>query len=273
MTLDAATGLLACPHCREPLTIGPQTVTCARGHSYDIARQRYVNLLDGPEPANADTAAMVAARQRVHAAGLFDPVAAAVAAAIRSGAPRRVLEVGAGPAAYLRRCLGDDPAARGVALDVSRAAAKAAARADARIAAVVADVWKAIPLLDGSVDAVLAVFAPRNPVEFARVLRPGGRLVVVTPTPAHLAALRTVHGLLDIPDDKGERLDRALGDRFEPTGTTTVSYPISVDPELARDLVEMGPNAFHRVPERTQPLTDRIEVTLTAWVTCHPPTC
>ena len=46
------------------------------------------------------------------------------------------------------------------------------------VAAVVADTWDGLPLADGCVDLVQVVFAPRNPSEFARVLRPGGTLVV-----------------------------------------------------------------------------------------------
>ena len=52
---------------------------CVNSHNFDLARQGYLNLLGGAEPANADTAAMLAARGRVHAAGIFAPLAAQLA--------------------------------------------------------------------------------------------------------------------------------------------------------------------------------------------------
>ncbi len=185
MSLSRALDLLSCPRCGSAVTLGSGTVVCRDGHTWDVARQGYVNLLGRAEPANADTTAMLAARSRVLAAGLFDPVAAAIRAAL-TGRPR-VLEVGSGTAYYLLRALGDDDSGVGIALDVSKAAARLAAKADPRIAAVVADVWRRLPIQDHCLDAVLCVFAPRNLAEFARVLRPDGRLVVATPNPEHLS--------------------------------------------------------------------------------------
>ena len=52
----------------------------------------------------------------------------------------------------------------------------------------VADSWARLPVRDAAVDRVLVVFAPRNGRD-RRVLRPGGRLVVVTPAADHLAEL------------------------------------------------------------------------------------
>ncbi len=245
--LVAAAGLLACPVCREGLEASPEALRCPSGHSFDLSRHGYANLLGGPEPANADTADMLAARSRVHSSGLFDEVQAAVAAKVAGC--RRILEVGAGNAYYLGGALGTEPEAVGVALDVSKAAARAAARSDRRIAAVVADVWRPLPLRNHSVDAVLCVFAPRNVPEFARVLRPGGRLVVVTPQPEHLAGLRDRHGLLAIGEDKTGRIAGAAAEFFAPVATAELRHSREVTPELAADLIAMGPNAFHRLPE------------------------
>ena len=62
--LDAARGLLACPVCAGALDVAERPVRCRSAHSFDVARQGYVNLLGSTPPANADTAAMVAARER-----------------------------------------------------------------------------------------------------------------------------------------------------------------------------------------------------------------
>ena len=251
MGIEAALDLLACPRCGSGLGLvdagAGRALRCADGHSFDVARQGYVNLLGGPEPGNADTAEMLAARGRVHASGLFELVAAEVAAHL-TGRPR-VLEVGSGTAHYLLRALGDDEAGVGVALDVSKAAARLAARLDPRIAAVVADVWRGLPIADHCLDGVLCVFAPRNLAEFARVLRPDGRLVVVTPKPGHLAGLRDRHGLLEVPAGKADQLALAAAEFFEPLSLGGLVRTSQVGAALAADVIAMGPNAFHRVPE------------------------
>ena len=85
---------------------------------------------------------------------------------------------------------------------MAKPAARRAARAHPRAGAAVCDVWRGLPLADACADVVLDVFAPRNGAEFRRVLRPGGRLVVVTPTPAHLAELVPLLGLIGVDPDK-----------------------------------------------------------------------
>jgi 23S rRNA (guanine745-N1)-methyltransferase len=49
-----------------------------------------------------------------------------------------------------------------------------------------------LPFLDGSLDLVLSVFAPVNIAEFARILKPTGRLVFASPGPRHLNGLREI---------------------------------------------------------------------------------
>lgn len=252
MTLDAAAGLLACPTCAQPLDVARSPATCPAGHAFDVARQGYLNLLGAKPPANADTADMVAARDRFLASGAYDGIADAAAREL-GGASGSWLEVGAGTGFYLSRALEADPASRGVALDVSVYAARRAARAHPRLASVVADVWKPLPLQTGVLTGVLCVFAPRNLPEFARVLAPGGSLVVVTPAPDHLAALRARHGLLGIEDGKNDRLLDAVAGLFEPVTRTHVAYGVDAHADQVRDLIGMGPNAFHGVPRDPGP--------------------
>lgn len=244
MSLDAARGLLRCPHCAEPLEAEGRRWLCPRGHSFDVARQGYLNLASGPEPANADTAAMLDARARVHASGLFDFLSSALDEVVPDTAGRLV-EAGAGTGHYLAGLVEARPAAQGVALDVSRAAARRAARAHPRVASVVADVWKGVPIRTGSVDVMLCVFAPRNLAEFARVLTDDGLVVIVTPGPGHLAGLRKKYGLLGVEADKRERLlSSAAGHLVHRAGTVAESTALA-DAELVGDLIGMGPNAFH----------------------------
>jgi len=245
--------LLRCPVCRLPLTADGPSVRCPHGHRFDLARQGHLNLLQGRQPRHADTAEMVAARERFLGAGHYRAVADALTASVRAGLRSvrgqssgllSVLEAGAGSGWYLA-ALVDALPGRGVALDISAAAARRAARAHPRVAAVVADTWQPLPVADAALDVVTSVFAPRNPGEFARVLRPDGVLVVVSPLPDHLVELRHALGLLDVGEDKQERLAEALAADFAPVAERTVVERATWTHAVVADLVAMGPNAFH----------------------------
>lgn len=94
-------------------------------------------------------------------------------------------------------------------------------------------------------DAVTVVFAPRNPAEFARVLRPGGLLAVVVPRAEHLAELRAVTTMLDVPVGKADALDRSLAEWFSLASAQQASFRLPLTPERARQLQAMGPSAHH----------------------------
>jgi SAM-dependent methyltransferase len=274
--------LLRCPGCGLGFTDEGPSVRCASGHRFDLARQGYLNLLQSAPPRHADTAEMVAARERFLGDGPYRPVADGLVEAVRSGlvavrgsapAAPALLEAGAGTGYYTAALL-DRLGGRGLALDISPAASRRAARAHHRLAAVVTDAWGTLPVVDARMDVVASVFAPRNPAEFARVLRPDGVLAVVTPLPEHLTELRSALGLLDVEQDKQERLAGVLADHFTPLAHEQIRYPTSWTRPVVTDLVAMGPNAFHLSPaevtERVAALPDpaavSVAVDVSTWV-------
>ncbi len=261
--IDAAIGLLTCPVCAAGLTRDDRRLCCPQQHSFDIARYGYVNLLNGPAPANADTWDMVAARERFLDAGFYRPILDALIQAC-AGAPR-IAEAGAGPGYYLAGVVAACRPEQHLALDVSAVAARRSARRG--LASAVADSWTGLPVRSGSLDRLLCVFAPRNPADFARVLRPGGELIVVTPTPAHLAGLRDQLGLLDVPADKTSRLDETIcATGLGLTARDQLDFGLDADPAAIGDLIAMGPNAFHQpVPVPDDPAPVRVSVTISCY--------
>nr|WP_243745176.1 methyltransferase domain-containing protein [Streptomyces hainanensis] len=247
---DAALAMLRCPICGGSLRPADRALRCPAGHSFDVARQGYVSLLaGGGAPTGADSAEMVRARVDFLAAGHYAPIAAAVTDAVPPSA-ETVVDAGTGTGYYLGALLDARPAAVGLGLDASKHALRHAARAHARMAAAACDVWGSLPVADASADAVLNVFAPRNGAEFRRVLRPGGALVVVTPTERHLAELRGPLGLLSVDAAKEERVRRALAGEFAAAGPATpVEYPVDLSAEGTTELVSMGPSARHVTPD------------------------
>ena len=243
----AAVAVLACPVCRQGLAADDTGLRCAAGHAFDRARHGHVTLLPpGGTPHEGDSAAMVADRAEFLAAGHYAGITAALGEAVLDdGTPTTVLDAGGGTGAHLAGVLDRVPGAVGVVLDASRYAARRAARCHPRAMAVVADSWARWPVRDAALDRVLVVFAPRNGAETARVLRPGGRLVVVTPAADHLAELVGPLGLLTVDPAKAERLSAGLGPHLRPVGSTAYRQQVVLAHPAVRTLVGMGPHARH----------------------------
>lgn len=262
--LAAAVPLLRCPYCRASLRLAGRSLVCARGHSFDIARQRHVSLLPPRRPPTGDRPEMVAARAGFLASGHYEPIAAAVVAAARDAAVRRlgcVVDLGAGPGYYLARVLDALPGWIGIALDASRPALRRAVRADARIAGVASDLWRRLPLEDGAADLAISAFAPRDAREIARVLAPEAALVVVTPTSRHLRELALVPGTLRVEPDKQPRLRRRLAPALTSVRADGVEFMLRLDRDGVRSLVAMGPSAYHVEEARLGLLPAALDVT------------
>jgi len=257
--LDPILPLLRCPSCGAELSAGDGTLRCPRRHSFDVARHGYVGLLTGARATSGDDGPMARARRDFLAAGRYAPVRDAVAdlateadlagrsdGSGRAARPATVVDVGCGTGYYLAGVLDALPDAVGLGLDTSAHALRVAAKAHERAAAATWDVFRPFPIASEQVDVVLDVFAPRNPAEFHRVLRPGGVLVVVRPFGGHLAELRRqVTQMVTVDPDKEERLHQALDPYFEAARTQRVEYTTHLTPQEAVDLVLMTPSARH----------------------------
>ncbi|MBL7254795.1 putative RNA methyltransferase [Paractinoplanes lichenicola] len=252
--IDGALPYLRCPVCRQGLQRVERSLRCPAGHSFDMAKQGYADLTAGRMPHVGDTAEMVADRAGFLAAGHYDFIADELAAAaVSSGL---IVDAGVGTGHYLARVLAAAPEASGLGLDVSKPALRRAARVHDRAAAVLTDLWRPLPLADGVADVILNVFAPRNGAEFRRVLRPGGRLLVVTPAPDHLGELIEEYGLIQVDPDKEVRVQDALNAHFEPGPTEKLRRDLDLTADETRTLIGMTPSARH-VPD-ANPTASRV---------------
>ncbi|MET7771214.1 putative RNA methyltransferase [Nocardia sp. NPDC005366] len=275
--LAEVAALLACPECGLGLEAADRALLCERGHSFDLAKQGYVSLLTGASTKmTGDTPAMLDARAAFQSARHFAPIARAVITAVAAAdePAATVLEVGAGTGYYLSEVLDAAPSARGIALDVAKPAARRCARAHPRAASILADAWRGLPIRDNGVSRVLAVFAPRNPAEVARVLDTDGRFVVVTPTPRHLAELVGPLDMVTVDPDKERRLAESLGGFFSAIDRVVVEYPMTLSRTDIAHVVGMGPSAFHTDAtghERIAAFDDETEVTASVVVCAYRP--
>lgn len=210
---------LACPLDGEPLHRKDNAWACPQGHSFDVARQGYVNLLPVQKKKSrdpGDSKAMVVARQAFLAAGFYQPIADAVASALLDGVGADTgkdndpdagadsgivpalscLDAGCGEGYYFRQLAAHAKSQSAkslklLGLDISKWAVQSAARQDKNMAWVVGNNAN-LPVLSGSLDRVLCMFGFPVYAEFLRVLKPGGRLIMAETGVDHLRELREI---------------------------------------------------------------------------------
>jgi 23S rRNA (guanine745-N1)-methyltransferase len=245
----ARVGTWRCPVCRDHLNLlaEQRRWVCPAGHSFDVAREGYVNLLLASQRRSrqpGDSPEMVGARRRFLATGAYDPLTVAVAQMVTSQQPCVVLDVGCGEGRHTRAAAA--PAVLGI--DVAKAAVAAAARAQPAGSYAVASAAE-LPVHDGAVDVAMNVFGPIIAAELARVVRPGGAVVAAFPGSGHLDRLRS----MVYPDARPHKVKPPLRDAdewFIQTGSMSVTFNVAVaDVAGLRDLFAMTPYRWHAPPD------------------------
>ncbi|MGM0614367.1 MAG: putative RNA methyltransferase [Pseudomonadota bacterium] len=253
---------LACPLDGQPLVLVENTWRCAAGHSFDVARQGYVNLLPVQQKRSqdpGDSKAMVAARQRFLQTGHYQPVAEAISRYLAVWADKQpsgaegfsCLDAGCGEGYYLRQLANSVPADLAlIGLDISKWAVMAAARQDNKhspFSRWVVGSNAHLPMQPARLDCVLCMFGFPVYGEFARVLKSGGVLLQVEAGPQHLRELREVI----YPQLKPERAAAPqVPEGFTYLGEETLSYPIRLEgQEAIADLLAMTPHLYRASAE------------------------
>lgn len=245
----ALVATLTCPVCGAPMRVseGAQSLLCTgeaatpsgrgnRIHCFDGAAGGYVPLAPR-HSGGGDAKDAVRARTAFLTHGYYAKAADAVTAAVRDYTPADglVLDAGCGEGYYSNRIAASGHPVMGV--DLSKFAVDTAARTARRERMAQPDVTSMtlfsvgsvfeLPVKDGSFDTVTNIFAPCAPGEYARVLRPGGHLIVAGAGERHLFGLK--ERLYDDPYLNDPRRDLpAASDPFLPVETREVTFTITV---------------------------------------------
>lgn len=186
--------MLLCPvrDCHLPLLAETRRLACPRGHSFDVARSGYINLLQPQDRRSrqpGDTAAAVAGRRRLHDLGVTQPLLRAISGLLETGPDDVLLDAGCGDGFY-SGSLAAETGCETHGIDISVASIDAAARRYPACQWIVANADRFVPFADNSFSVVLSITARMNAGEFQRVLRDDGRLLVAVPAPDDLIELR-----------------------------------------------------------------------------------
>jgi 23S rRNA (guanine745-N1)-methyltransferase len=258
--------------CGLPLHRDGRSLVCQVGHTYDLSRRGYVNLLqpqDRRSSAAGDTPDATRARARLLDAGigsaLFDAVATQAIGSAQGPGGRRpvVVDLGCG-SGHLVGLVSKLAPIRAVGLDLSVTAVQEAARRWPHLTWAVANVDRRIPLAERSVDVICSVNARRNPTECERVLAPGGTLLVALPAADDLIELRTHLDAAAAPRPRDDRLLRDHEPWFDLAGRHVVHERHTLERARLLDLLRATYRGErHSAAQRVAALAE-LEVTLAA---------
>lgn len=252
--------MLLCPvrDCRLALVREKKRLVCARGHSFDVARSGYINLLqpqDRRSEQPGDTADAVAGRRRLHDLGVTEPLLRGIANIVAATPKDIVLDAGCGDGFYLgtlAREIGFD--AHGV--DISTAAIDAAARRCPASEWIVANADLLLPFADRSFSLVLSITARMNATEFRRVLSNDGRLLVAIPAPEDLLELR------GIGRDRTARTIDTFAADFKLIDQRVVTTVADLDADAVRDVLHSIYRPLQSKPPEAMRVTFSLDLLL-----------
>lgn len=250
------TTILQCPICKSPLLKSAVEYQCINRHTFDIARQGYVNLMlshkkHSKEPG--DSTEMIHSRRRFLDQGFYDRLSEGINKVVADILNRydgmshvTILDAGCGEGYYLRQLreyLTRDtkrspPDLYGI--DISKYAISKAAQRDKEVTWGVANIAD-LPFLPASLDIILNIFALSDFVEFSRIINDRGRVITVTPGPRHLNGLREI--IYPVVREHAESgINERAGRLFNLSSSTRINYNISLEGrEVIMDLLSMTP--------------------------------
>jgi len=245
--------LLICPLCRQALAGDAKTWHCAKGHSFDIAREGYVNLLPVQHKNSRDPGddpQMVIARREFLQGGYYQPLRDAVLKLLAPLQLQSILDIGCGEGYYTG--VFPEVANEVIGLDIARPAIRLAAKKYPDVTWLVGS-GALLPVASASVDAIGNMFTQIHLDEMQRVLKPNGHVLVVTPAPKHLWSIR--EQLFDeVRAHEPQKFLAGFEKAFELQAQQEISFPLDLDQQALLQLLQMTPYAWKAKQDRREAL-------------------
>ena len=262
--------MFMCPVCKGRLKENKFGYSCKKGHRFDSAAQGYVNLLSAnhtPKTAG-DNPMMIKARTDFLSLGLYRPLAEQVASLIGKYTlgeeDPQVLDCGCGEGYYTNIYAESNPQVHIYGMDLSKsgvrhASSKACEMGLDNVRYAAASCFE-LPFAVRSAHLIVCTFAPVSNEEYARVLKKGGKLIIVCPSPGHLYELKSVlynEPYLNKPNNY-------LLKSFAPVDEIRLEYEAELPSQKAiSDLFAMTPYYYRSPKDGTQRLAELDSLNIT----------
>lgn len=236
--------LFSCPICKQQMEMNEEgKMSCQTNHSFDVAKQGYINLLHRPVHSMYGKE-LFASRHAVIESGLYDVMQQAIAKEITAPTPI-ILDTGCGEGSHLHRICQQLEKPTGVGIDIAKEGIMAAGKYYTNELWCVGDLANS-PYNAQTFDAILNILSPANYEEFKRLLKPGGKILKIVPQENYLKELR-MQAFADSAKESytNEQTVTRFKESFVNTVVKRITYTVPIQGALVQNLLEMTPMGWH----------------------------
>lgn len=243
-------GKLRCPLCHEFVEVRAlSSLVCINNHTFDFAKQGYVNLLQKPVNTQYDDALFDARHRIISKVELYAPIHDRIADIITNQSAENSLlfDAGSGEGSHLKMIQHkiNTESLTGIGLDISKAGVMMAAKNYEGPVWFVGDLANS-PLADRSCKFILNFLSPANYAEFKRILTEDGMIIKVIPGSGYLKELRN-----ELYNNTGES-EYENNDTLELMKRNVnvvceerITYTKTLNTSALKDLISMTPLGWH----------------------------
>lgn len=239
-----------CPVCKSSMEVVDfKSLVCRKNHSFDFAKQGYVNMLTRSVQSQYDKELFLARNQIIMESNLYSPLHEKLSEVIwkHSKESLMVLDAGCGEGSHLKRIFDtyENEALTGIGLDISKEGVRMAASKYGEMIWLVGDLANS-PIADHSIDVMLNILSPANYMEFKRILIPNGLIIKVVPRTYYLHELRQAH--YDKEEATNYRNDQTVTlfqQHFQLMDKIHLYYTKELTKTELSNLVQMSPLAWN----------------------------
>ena len=263
--------ILICPYCQSPLVPSEErTYVCENKHSFDLAKQGYLNLLPVNQKKSkdpGDNQMMISARREFLELGFYDPLIESIKSLVAtklsfSSSNIIAFDAGCGEGYYSQKVLNELPGLNTKiwGTDISKYAVKNAAGKYKSNFYFVSSIYN-LPVAKASVDLVLSVFSPVMAEEFKRILSTQGYAIVVSPAPNHLREIAEL--IYENFRPHTTNILEKMSASFQHLHRERISFKIEMgSAEEVLSLLKMTPYYWSTAEERLENITKKTELSV-----------
>lgn len=249
--------ILQCPHCHQPLkVIEEKSLKCEKNHTFDVAKQGYVNLVSNGIKTAYDKTLFDSRYEIISSIGLYDELQKELVATITKNLNKEnisIVDIGCGEGSHLNQLKERlvEKKVNGIGVDISKDAILAASKHYHEFTWLVGDLAN-LPVQDHSIDCILDILSPSNYKEFLRILSNDGLVIKVVPASDYLKEIREV--IYDDPKKhryiQEENIMQLFYQHFNGFSETRVTYTKQLSPIELDHLIKMTPLTWNADKEK-----------------------